>query len=368
MLMPMLSRRAVAFALAGLVLFSAGCARLGRDAPAPLPLPPETATLTRIAFGSCADQKAPQPFWEPMLATAPQLFLMIGDNVYGDVSSAEMTELKEAYRALGAQPGFRLARERVPMLAIWDDHDYGINDGGGDFAYRVEAEALFRAFWQVPASSPRARRPGLYDAWAFGPSGRRLQIIMLDTRFFRSPLRRTDQRDAPGRGRYLPDPDPAKTMLGEAQWAWLADQLRQPADVRLIVSSIQVLAEGHGFERWGNLPAERERLIRLIAETGAGGVVFVSGDRHFGALYLRTEDAPYPLFEITSSSLNRPWRDAKEEDPLQLGPIFGDANFGTIAIDWASGRVALGVRDLRGVVVRSATIEIKELRPAFAAS
>jgi alkaline phosphatase D len=105
-----------------------------------------------------------------------------------------------------------------------------------------------------------------------------VQVILLDTRFFRSPLKPTDQRNAPGRERYLPDEDPTKTMLGEAQWAWLADRLREPAEVRLIVSSVQVLAEGHGWERWGNFPRERQRLYDLIRDTGARGVVYLSGD------------------------------------------------------------------------------------------
>ena len=61
-------------------------------------------------------------------------------------------------------------------------------------------------------------------------------------------------------------------MLGDAQWAWLAERLREPAALRLIVSSIQVLAEGHGWERWSNLPKERQRLFDLIRDTGARSV------------------------------------------------------------------------------------------------
>jgi alkaline phosphatase D len=325
-------------------------------------LPAESATIERIAFGSCADQRLPQPFWDVMLAAAPQLVFLMGDNVYGDVTSAAMTELRDAYARLAAQPGFQRLRRRVPILAIWDDHDYGGNDAGGDFPYREEAAALFRDFWQVPANSPRGRRDGLYEAWMFGPPGRRLQVVLLDTRSFRSPLRRTDERGAPGKERYLPDPDPAKTMLGEAQWAWLAQTLRQPADLRLLVSSIQVLAEGHGWERWGNLPLERERLIRLIAETGAAHVVFLSGDRHLGAIYARTKDAPYPLYEITASSFNRPFRDAREQDPLQRTELYKEGNFGMLRIDWSAGRVALELRAVEdGATVLSAEVDLSRL-------
>ena len=73
-------------------------------------------------------------------------------------------------------------------------------------------------------------------------------------------------------------------MLGEDQWAWLEEQLRTPAEVRLIASSIQVVAEDHGWEKWMNFPHERERLYRLIRETRAEGVVFLSGDRHLAEL------------------------------------------------------------------------------------
>ena len=176
----------------------------------------------------------------------------------------------------------------MPIIAIWDDHDYGANDAGGDFPYRQQSAALFRSFWQVPDTSPRGQRDGLYDAFTFGPPGQRVQIIVLDLRSFRSSLKPTDERGAAGKERYLPDPDPAKTMLGEAQWTWLGERLREPADLRLLVSSIQVLPEGHGWERWGNLPLERERLLELIEASGAGGVVILSGDRHLGALYQRT--------------------------------------------------------------------------------
>lgn len=130
-------------------------------------------------------------------------------------------------------------------------------------------------------------------------------------------------------------------MLGEAQWSWLEQRLREPADVRLLVSSIQLLAESHGWERWGNLPLERQRLIRLIGDTGAGGVVILSGDRHFGGYHRRTADAPYPLVEVTASSFNRPRRDAREHDVLQLNEIVTDATFGLVRIDWRARQIML---------------------------
>ncbi len=325
------------------------------------------APLSTILFGSCNDQKLPQAHWEPMRAAGPDLVVMLGDNVYGSTPLAESTPelpaLRQAYAALAAEPGFQRLRAAVPVLAIWDDHDYGLNDGGGDFPWRRQAEALFLDFWQVPADDPRHRRDGLYTAETFGPPGQRVQVILLDTRSFRSPLKPTDERNAPGKERYLPDPDPAKTLLGAAQWAWLADRLREPADLRLLVSSIQVLADGHGFERWGNLPAERDRLFALLRDTRAGGVVLLSGDRHVGGLYRRDDVLGYPLIEVTSSSFNRPWRGNREPGPHRIGTTVDAENFGRIAIDWDAGSVRLAVAGLDGKDLRTIEIPLAELRP-----
>jgi alkaline phosphatase D len=318
--------------------------------------------LTRVAFGSCAHQEKPQPIWDAVLAYRPELFIFAGDNVYGDVSSGEMTELRAAYAKAAAIEGHAKLRRTVPVLATWDDHDYGRNDGGADFPHKAAAKQLFLDFWQVPEGDPRRMRGGVHLAAIVGPEGRRVQIILLDTRTFRSPLRRKPEQ-TPDTGPYLPDPDPGKTMLGEAQWRWLGEQLARPAELRLIVSSVQVLAEGHAWERWGNLLLERERLFDLIASTGANGVVFLSGDRHAGALYRRTGGVAYPLYEITSSGMNMVRPDRPEPGPLRLGELHGAENFGTIDVDWRAAEITLSVRSMSGEPVREVAFPLSELTP-----
>ena len=270
--------------------------------------------------------------------------------------------MRSAYALAAESPGMSRLRRSVAHLAIWDDHDYGVNDGGAEFASKAESKAEFLAFWNVAADDPRRSREGLYHAQVFGPPGLRIQVLLLDGRWFRSPLKRTDQRDAPGRERYLPDEDPAKTMLGEAQWAWLEQQLRQPAEVRLIVSGVQVVVEGHGWERWGNLPRERERLLRLIAGTRAEGVVFLSGDRHIGALYTETRATPYPLHEMTSSGITHTWRTAAEAGPNRNGDLFTGLHYGTVDIDWSAAVLSLSIRDAGGRAQRTAVVPFNELK------
>jgi len=328
-------------------------------ASALLPLPTAEA-LTRIAFGSCADQSEKQPIWNAVLAYRPDLFIFGGDNVYGDVSSAELRQLKAAYAAARQIDGYMRVRREIPVLAVWDDHDYGANDAGVEFAWKRETKELFLEFWDAPAEDARRARDGTYDATLIGPPGQRVQFLLLDTRWFRSPLKRTDLRGARGRERYVPDDDPTKTMLGDAQWRWLEDRLREPAELRVIVSSIQVLADGHGWERWGNFPRERQRLYDLIGRTAASGVVFLSGDRHLGAFYRETAGTPYPLIEMTSSGITKSYQ-SREAGPNRIGAILGEVNFGTIEIDWAAPRVTLALRDVNGATQRQLVVTLDEL-------
>lgn len=278
-------------------------------------------------------------------------------NVYGDFSSADATDLRRAYQAAKEIAGYERLRNTVSHLAIWDDHDYGANDSGADFAHKAVSEELFLDFWDAPATDVRRAREGIYDSRVIGPPGMRVQVILLDVRWFRSPLRLTNQRGSPGKERYLPDADPAKTMLGATQWAWLAGELRKPAELQLIVSSTQVLAEGHGWERWGNFPLERQKLFDTIRQSGAKGVVFVSGDRHIGALYREQPAGLHPLYEMTLSGLNMVYRAAKEPGPNRLGALYAAANFGAIDVDWWERTVTLALRDEGGTTRRSETID-----------
>jgi len=319
------------------------------------------AALARIAIGSCTDQTQPQPIWATVLADRPDLVIYAGDNVYASARPFSIEQLRAAYERQSRVPEFARLREAVPSMAIWDDHDYGVNDGGAEFEHKEASKEAFLAFWRAPAGDARRARPGIYEARIFGPEGRRVQVIALDTRWFRSSLKPGKQREATGRGGYEPDPDPAKTMLGDAQWHWLEEQLREPAELRLVVSGIQVLAEGHSFERWGNLPLERERLYRLVARTRARGVVFLSGDRHIGAIYREAAGTPYPLYELTSSGITHPWAQAAEPGPNRIGDLVRELHYGMVEIDWERATLALRLKDLSGGVRHQHIIAFGEL-------
>jgi alkaline phosphatase D len=309
--------------------------------------------LSRIAFGSCSSQEKPQPIWDAVVAARPDLFLFLGDNIYGDTDNMEI--LKQKYAEFGANPGFQKLIKACPIMATWDDHDYGTDDSGADFRARVASQKLFLDFFNEPPASPRRQREGVYVGAIFGPPGRRVQIILLDTRYFRSPLKKSGKA-------YAPNTDAGATMLGGAQWKWLEEQLREPAELRLIGSSIQVVAEEHPFEKWVNIPAERERLYKLLRDTKANGVVFLTGDRHLAELSSMDAGLGYPLFDLTSSGLNmgnRRWRPT-EVNKHRVATMTSGDNFGMVLVDWDATppTVRLQIRDVAGEVVIQQKIEL----------
>lgn len=322
----------------------------------------------RICFGSCAHQDRPQPIWDVILDQKPELFLFLGDNIYGDTDDMEV--LRQKYALLTAQPGFQKLRATVPLMAVWDDHDYGKNDAGAEYPKKKESQQIFLDVFEGETHSPRREREGVYDAKIFSDGTHRLQVILLDTRYFRSPFAYAPQEPNKKGKRLLPNTDPQATILGATQWAWLESQLREPVDFRLIGSSIQVIPEDQRFEKWNNFPLERSRLFTLIRKTRANGVLFLSGDRHMAEISKYPANAGdgvgYPLFDFTSSGLTHAGGGMRDEVNRHRvnSTNFQERNFGSIEIDWKATEptILLRIHDLTGKIVEEQTVRLKDLQ------
>ncbi len=317
------------------------------------------ADISRIAFGSCADQREPQPIWASIARLNADLVVLLGDNVYADTD--DMAEMRAAYAALASVPSFRSLRQITSIEAIWDDHDYGLNDAGADYPKRAESQQVFLDFFGEPGDSDRRRTPGIYAVREYGPAERRIQLILLDTRYFRSPF----THSLNPLKRYRPDDNPELTMLGEEQWRWLAEQLNRDARVRIIASGIQIINDEHAYETWGNLPRERQRLFDLIRELRVGGVVLVSGDRHFAEIAELDDAVGYPLLELTASGLTHAWEAGPDSPHTHRLAAYGGLNFGSIEVDWEqeSPSISLVIHDVDGNEVARASRRLNELQP-----
>ena len=323
--------------------------------------------LTRIAFGSCYHPSLQSGIFNEIAGQHPGAFVFLGDNVYAEDESDDPTlmSLRQAYANLSAVESFKALRKSTPLLVAWDDHDYGKDDAGGDFKHREFSESLYTYAWNIEQSDERTSRPGVYLERTVGPVGKRVQFITLDTRSFRTSLTRHPDQDI---GRYVESQDPNQNVLGETQWKWLAEQLRRPADIRIIVTPIQLIADGHHWESWRIMPAERERLYQLLSSSKANGVVVVSGDRHSAAIYALTEFEPYPLYELTTSSLNVPLTSfvknpVDEPGPHRLVNPYYESNYGLIDIDWDAGELSMKLMDETSQMIAEQIIRIDSLRP-----
>ncbi len=330
--------------------------------------------LTRIAFGSCAKSDKPQPIWDAVLAAEPDLFIFLGDNVYLDTRDPEV--MRQKYAELAGQPGYQRLKASVPILAIWDDHDYGENDAGADYPMKEESRRQFLDFFGEPVDSPRRTRDGIYTAQVFGPAGQRVQVLLPDLRWNRTPLVELElgEQDYDGwverraeaglstPGPYMRNPETAATQLGETQWTWLQDQLGMSADIRILASSLQVVADFAGWEGWINFAHDHQRLIGAIRDQRANGLICLSGDTHYGEISRLDVNVPYPLWDITSSGLTEVWP-VTPPNALRVGDVYREQNFGLLTIDWngESPRVLAEVRDVHGTVRLQQPILIADL-------
>ena len=302
-----------------------------------------------IAFGSCNKHELSNPFWDDILELEPDIFIWGGDIVYADAK--DINKIKAAYMAQGLVPGYLALKEKVPVTGTWDDHDYGLNDGGEEFSIKVESQQALLDFLGVSEISPRRQRAGVYSTQLLQKASGSVKIINLDTRYFRTPLTKDPRKGK----RYRPNAYGEGSILGEVQWKWLEDQLsNSKADFNIVVSSVQFLSNLHGFEKWANFPHEVDRFKELILSSQAKGVIVLSGDRHISE-FSKTEipQLGYPLIDFTSSGLTHSYEGfSGESNPFREGTVVSDLSFGLLKIDPFSRNVTMRIMGENGKVLQ----------------
>ena len=282
---------------------------------------PEVLT---IAFGSCNRSNRPQDYWSTIVNFEPYAWLWLGDNVYADTD--DMEAMAADYRRQKEHPEYAAFTAAVPRIyGTWDDHDYGSNDAGAEWPHKQEAGTLLLDFLDVPADAPVRNRPGVYQAYTVEKNGLAVRVILLDTRSFRDALA------PPTKSGHRYGANPEGSVLGDPQFAWLEEQLTAAGthDFTVIASSIQVLPEEHGYEKWANFPAARAALLDALTGYPDLNVVLLSGDRHLGEIS-RLEHRGKIITEITASGLTHSYESADEPNAHRVSPLIGSRNFGVL--------------------------------------
>jgi alkaline phosphatase D len=250
--------------------------------------PPGEAATFRVAFGSCPkfqDDRV-QPIWPVISGFEPELFFWIGDNIYGDTLDPDI--LREEYRRQRDVSGLQPLLHNVSHLAVWDDHDFALNNHDRENPIKFEALEAFKDYWANP-SYGLPETPGVFFSYSYG----KVDFFFVDDRFYRDPNS---------------DPDtPEKTMLGTAQFEWLKNELAASEAVfKVIVSGSGFSnAKGESGDSWAAFLHERNRLFDFIRDSEITGVVLATGDSHVGELNVIpwSENGGYDLYDLVSSPL-----------------------------------------------------------------
>lgn len=308
-----------------------------------------------IVFASCNDQDRDQPLWKPILENTPDLFIWGGDNIYADTDN--MVKMKADYDKLLSNKLYNKLASTVTVLGTWDDHDYGKNDAGSEWEMKKESQQLFLDFLKIPEEDLLRSQEGVYYSRRFETPSGSVKIILLDTRYFRDPLKKSDRKG----WRYDPwDNEEKMTILGEKQWNWFERELEDDsATFTIIVSSIQFLNDEHGYEKWGNFPSEIAKMNSVLQKAKARNIMILSGDRHMAEFSLtKLEGLSYDLVDFTTSGLTHTFPDSPPSpNRFREGKEIKDLNFGVLRIDFKNTAIQMEIRGKDNVLLEEFKVQ-----------
>lgn len=302
----------------------------------------------KLAFGSCAydneaayDRPAKVPYGGPpgqsrifdsIARAKPDMMLWGGDFLY--LREADWDQpwgLRYRWSYAKRQPALQKLLRTGNHYAVWDDHEFGPNDSNSSFVFKGESLALFKRHFPNP-SFGLPETPGTFTAFNFND----VDFFLTDGRYY---------RDADG----LISED--KAMLGSAQLRWLKNAiLVSTGRIKIIVTGSQVTnPSGPWRDGWDKFPKERDDFFKFLADHRVPGVILLTGDRHFTALYKNERPGTYPIHELTCSPLTSGvGSDAKEErhkPNIVPGTFVADRNYCTLDFT--------GPRDARKISIKS---------------
>ena len=302
-----------------------------------------------LSFGSCNNQNIENKLFKEILKNKPEAFIWGGDIIYSDTDKPQV--LATNFKKFKEDSTYKNFAKKTKILGTWDDHDYGINDGGYENPIKQEAQHILLDFLNVPKNDKRREQEGVYYSETIKKDNNTIKIILLDTRYFRTEL----TKDPTGKKRYIPTTK--GTMLGETQWQWLEKELEtSTAEFNIIVSSIQFLSNKHGFETWGNMPNEVEKLKNIILKTKAKNTIILSGDRHIAEISKIKIGNKKPLIDFTSSGLTHAYTGfTEEENPFRINKVVHEINFGLLKFDFKNKKVLFEIRGIENKILETFT-------------
>jgi len=322
-----------------------------------------------LTFGSCSSMflDDPNDVFDRITETDSDVFVWLGDVTYIDFSKTgpELKfpgeeEARQKFIETKEDPKYKQLRESTPVIGVWDDHDYGVNNAGKDFPYKEIAQQLWLDFIDEPKDSLRRQREGIYESYYLGGVDK-VKIILLDVRYF---------KDEP----YFLSFG-AQDLLGEEQWEWLENELKEnQAEYVVIGSGTQIIPDDRVFpEKW--FDQSKERLISLIRKYKTSGVILLTGDVHYAEImkFPCKERVGFELYELTSSGMTHhlsthvPYVSEviSELYPSTYNTIedkYFERNFGTVKFHFGEKKnVELGISNYYGIPILKKIVDYADL-------
>jgi len=252
-----------------------------------------------FVFSACVrDKNAPHPVFGNIADQSPTFVALLGDQMYadfdGNINTGPEASVLAALRAKydrNFDDYFQEMSSQTPMVAIWDDHDFGQDNSDSTYRYKTETKKVFKE--SFPPYPFQEEEGGLYYQFTVAD----VDIFVLDTRWYRSPMQDIDVA--------------GKTMLGEEQLSWLLSGLQQSAaPFKMIFSSVSFNDYGgdtssgrQGFDSWMGYKFERDKILSFIEENQIQGVLVFSGDQHYPSAHILNWQAPLNAVSQTDTSI-----------------------------------------------------------------
>ena len=299
-----------------------------------------------ITFGSCNKQNKSQAYWNTIGQQQANVFIWLGDNIYGD--SEDMNVIRQKYQMQLDHPEYQAFKSNTEIIGVWDDHDYGKNDAGIEFSKKSESKEELLRFLEYPANHRIRSHEGMYESYMYNISTEKsIQVILLDGRWWKTAVQKAGKVNLPTVGAEL---------LGEAQWVWLDSVLaHSTADAHIIGCGIQFWSADHPWEKWSNFPDELSRFEQLIRKHQPNNLLLISGDRHIAEFSEKEVTGYGKVVDMTSSALNTSFKkQSKETNAFRVGKLIQEDNFGLIRIVENENGIGyeLEIRGKNGVIER----------------
>lgn len=309
----------------------------------------EDAPNFTVALGSCTyinETELDRPgkgygsgysIFESINSKNPDIMIWGGDNIYlREADWDSKTGILHRYTHSRSIKEMQPLLAKTQNFAIWDDHDFGPNDGDRSFYNKNLTLEAFKDFWANKSYRMNPEQnEGNYSTFNWGDA----QFFLLDNRFFKSP---NDRKTG------------TRTILGDTQLEWLIDALSSSnASFKIIYIGGQVITSAARFENYATYPEEKEKMLKEIENNKIKGVLFLSGDRHFTELSKLERNGTYPLYDWTvsplTSGVSESYKEDKNTNQVE-GSVFAVNNFGMISFsgDKANRQIKLSLFDKEG--------------------